>query len=109
MESITANALAKKASHEQLNILDVRKDGEYKSMHLENAQHFALDFINENMNELSKDKTYYIHCASGYRSVIAASILKARGYTKLVDITSGFSALKKTNLPLSNYVCPTTL
>jgi len=90
-------------------VLDVRKDGEYNSTHLENAQHFALDYINENMNAVSKDKMYYIHCASGYRSVIAASILKARGYNGVVDIAGGLSAIKKTNLPTTTFVCPSTL
>jgi len=90
-------------------VLDVRKEGEYKSTHLENAELFPLDFINENMNVLDRDKTYYIHCASGYRSVIAASILKARGFENLVDIAGGFAALKKTKLPITNYVCPSTL
>ena len=61
---------------DQLNILDVRKDGEYNSMHLEDAQHFALDYINNQMKDIDPSKTYYIHCAGGYRSVIAASILK---------------------------------
>jgi len=89
--------------------LDVRREGEYKSTHLENAQHFALDFINENMNDLSKDKTYYIHCASGYRLVIAVSILKARGFNNLVDIAGGIGAIKRTKLPTTEYVCPSTL
>jgi rhodanese-related sulfurtransferase len=109
LESISAKTFAKMATKEQLNVLDVRKEGEYKSTHLENAELFPLDFINENMNILNKDKTYYIHCASGFRSVIAASILKARGFEKLVDIAGGFTALKKTKLPITNYVCPSTL
>jgi len=109
LKSISASAFAKKAVKEHLNVLDVRREGEYKSTHLENAQHFALDFINENMNDLSKDKTYYIHCASGYRSVIAASILKARGFNNLVDIAGGIGAIKRTKLPTTEYVCPSTL
>ena len=80
-------------------------------MHLEgdNIQHLALDFINDNMNAIEKDKTYYLHCAGGYRSVIAASILKARGFNNLIDIAGGFAALKNTDLPTTNYVCPSTL
>jgi glyoxylase-like metal-dependent hydrolase (beta-lactamase superfamily II)/rhodanese-related sulfurtransferase len=109
LASITAKELEQKASKEALNILDVRNDGEYTSSHLENAQHFALDFINDNMNAISKDKTYYVHCAGGYRSVIAASILKARGFDKLVDIEGGFAALKETKLPMTDFVCPSTL
>lgn len=109
LDSISASTFAKKVAKAKLNVLDVRKEGEYKSTHLENAQHFALDFINENMNEVSKDKTYHIYCGSGYRSVIAASILKARGFTNLVDIAGGFGAIKKTHLPTTEYVCPSTL
>ncbi|WP_033956672.1 MBL fold metallo-hydrolase [Psychroserpens jangbogonensis] len=109
LESISAETFAKRINSEDINILDVRKDGEYKSSHLENAQHFALDFINTKMNEVSKDKTYHIHCAGGYRSVIAASILKARGYHNLVDIAGGFEAIKKTDLPTTDFVCPSTL
>ena len=109
LESISARNFAKKASEEQLNILDVRREGEYKSTHLLNAKHFALDFINENMNTLSKDETYYIHCATGYRSVIAASILKARGFNHLVDVAGGIGAVKRTKMPITNYVCPSTL
>ncbi|MTE28237.1 MBL fold metallo-hydrolase [Winogradskyella ouciana] len=109
LESITADEFADRAKENDINILDVRKDGEYQSMHLENAQHLSLDFINEKMNEVNKDKTYYIHCAGGYRSVIAASILKARGFDKLVDIAGGFGAIKKTDLPTTDFVCPSTL
>ncbi|WP_298760488.1 MBL fold metallo-hydrolase [uncultured Psychroserpens sp.] len=109
LESISAEEFADRVKQGGVNILDVRKDGEYSSMHLEDAQHFALDFINENMNEVSKEKTYHIHCAGGYRSVIAASILKARGFHNLVDIAGGFGAIKKTDLPTTGFVCPSTL
>ncbi|WP_435413590.1 MBL fold metallo-hydrolase [Psychroserpens mesophilus] len=109
LESISAETFADRVKNGDVNILDVRKDGEFKSMHLENAQHFALDFINTQMNEVSKDKTYHIHCAGGYRSVIAASILKARGFHNLVDVAGGFGAIKKTDLPMTDFVCPSTL
>ena len=109
LESISAEELTNRVKNGNVNILDVRKDGEYSSMHLENAQHFALDFINEQMNEVSKDKRYHIHCAGGYRSVIAASILKARGFHNLVDVAGGFDAIKKTDLPMTDFVCPSTL
>ncbi len=109
LESISAETFATRVKNGDINILDVRKDGEYNSMHLENAQHFALDFINDNMSEVTKDKAYHIHCAGGYRSVIAASILKARGFHNLVDIAGGFGAIKKTDLPTTDFVCPSTL
>ncbi|GAB4164562.1 MAG: MBL fold metallo-hydrolase [Winogradskyella sp.] len=109
LESISAEEFEKRANASELNVLDVRKDGEYKSMHLKSAQHFALDYINNQMDQIDKDKTYYVHCAGGYRSVIAASILKARGYHNLIDIAGGFGAIKKTDLPTTDFVCPSTL
>ncbi|MEM9678918.1 MAG: MBL fold metallo-hydrolase [Bacteroidota bacterium] len=109
LESISAEEFTSRSKDHTLNVLDVRKDGEYNAMHLENAQHFALDYINEQMNEVDRDHTYYIHCAGGYRSVIAASILKARGFDKLIDIAGGFGAIKKTDLPTTDFVCPSSI
>lgn len=110
IESISASTYVERTFDEPVFTLDVRKDGEYKSEHLEgdNIQHFALDYINDNMNAIDKSKTYYVHCAGGYRSVIAASILKARGFN-VIDIAGGYAALKNTNLPKTDYVCPSTL
>jgi hydroxyacylglutathione hydrolase len=109
--SITANEFEQHTKNETVNVLDVRKDGEYQSMHLrgDNIQHFALDYIDKQLDLISSDKKYYIHCAGGYRSVIAASILKANGFHNIVDIAGGFAALKNTNLEVSDYVCPSTL
>ena len=109
LESISAETLANTVKSERLNILDVRNNGEHEASHLENAQHFALDAINQNMNQIDSKKTYHIHCAGGYRSVIAASILKARGFNNLVDIDGGFAAIKETDLPITEFVCPSTL
>lgn len=108
LESISAETFVNRVKSGGVNILDVRKDGEYNSMHIENAQHFALDFINEKMNEVSREKTYHIHCAGGYRSVIAASILKARGFHNLVDVAGGFDDIKSMGLPMTDFVCPST-
>ena len=111
LESISAETFSNHFKNETINTLDVRKDGEYKAMHLDgdNVQHFALDFINENMNAVDSNKTYYIHCAGGYRSVIAASILKARGFNNVIDVAGGFGAIKNTDLPMTEFVCPSTL
>ena len=111
ISSISAIEFSKEFKDKDFNVLDVRKDGEYKSEHLvgNHVQHFALDYINDNMNTIDKNNTYFLHCAGGYRSVIAASILKARGYNNLVDIAGGFSAIKNTDLPTTDYVCPSTL
>jgi Rhodanese-related sulfurtransferase len=72
----------------------VRKETEYKAEHLANAENASLDYINDSMQMVDKDKTYYVHCAGGYRSMIFISILKARGYHKLIDIKGGFKAMK---------------
>ena len=92
-----------------LNIVDVRKTGEYQSEHIEQAVNIPLDYLNDNMHRFDREQSYHLHCASGYRSVIAASILKARGFDRVVDIASGFKALQLTNIPKTNYVCPSTL
>jgi rhodanese-related sulfurtransferase len=74
---------------------------------IENA---PLDFLNNYMASIDRDATTYVHCAGGYRSMVAISILKARGFENLVDVTGGFSAIKATNkLKLTDYVCPSTL
>ena len=108
IRSISAEELEKEYNGE-ITVLDVRKPGEYSSEHLENAVSFPLDFINEEMNSVDRDKPYYVHCAGGYRSVIAASILKARGFEHLTDIAGGYKALKETGMKRTDYVCPSTL
>ncbi|MBN8824194.1 MULTISPECIES: MBL fold metallo-hydrolase [unclassified Spirosoma] len=91
-------------------ILDVRRKSEFESEHIVGAENLPLDYLNDNMARIDRRKTYYVHCAGGYRSMVAISILKARGFTNLVDVAGGFGAIKKTGkLPLTDYVCPTTL
>jgi len=111
LESISADEFVHKTTQQDMNILDVRKSGEHQSMYLniKGIENFPLDFINDSINIIDKNKTYYIHCAGGYRSVIAASILKARGFYNLVNIEGGFEKLKKTGVQMSNFVCPSTI
>jgi rhodanese-related sulfurtransferase len=92
-------------------VLDVRKASEHGSEHLRYAgtQNLPLDFLPQRLAELQPGRTYYLHCAGGYRSVIAASLLKAAGYAQVVDVAGGFKALKAAGLPVSDYVCPTTM
>ena len=90
-------------------VVDVRKSGEFQSEHMIDAIHVELDTINDHMASLPQEDTFYIHCAGGYRSVIASSILKARGYHNMVDVAGGFKAIKEAGLNVSDYVCPTTL
>jgi len=89
--------------------LDVRKPTEFEAEHVTDAENFPLDFISENMEQVDKDKAYHVHCAGGYRSIIAASILKSRGYHNLVDVAGGFKAIQETSVPTTDYVCPSTL
>jgi hydroxyacylglutathione hydrolase len=101
--SISAEEFATYYGKENINVLDVRKPGEYDAKHLNNVNHKALDFISDWQDSLDKNKNYYIHCAGGYRSMIAASILKAKGYKNLVDVAGGFGAIVKTGIPTSAY------
>ncbi|MGF1637800.1 MAG: rhodanese-like domain-containing protein [Cyclobacteriaceae bacterium] len=107
--SVDAHELAGKMSEGKVNILDVRKSSEHKSEHVIDAENIPLDYLNENMAEVDKDKTYYVHCAGGYRSMIFTSILRARGYDNLIDVKGGFKEIKASEkFSLSEYVCPTT-
>ena len=108
IQQASADEVAALASNGNINILDVRKPGEYEAEHIEGAASLPLDFVNERFKELDAESTRYVHCASGYRSVIFVSILKARGYHNLVDVAGGFKALSQTNLPRTAYVCPNT-
>ena len=109
IESISAHDFEFRLPDETYPVIDVRKPGEYDSEHLVDAENVPLDYINEHMDRFKPEETYYLHCAGGYRSMIAASILKARGIHNLIDIKGGFGMIKHTSLPRTAYVCPTTL
>ena len=91
-----------------MHILDVRRPGEWSAEHIDRAQHFPLDFINHHMSDIDRNKTYYMHCRSGYRSTIAASILKARGFDKLVNVHGAFNQITKSRIPVTDFVCAST-
>lgn len=86
-------------------ILDVRKPGEFDAEHIENAQNFPLDFINQNMHQINRDEPYYLHCRSGYRSTVAGSILKSRGFETLVNVHGLFDEIAASKIPTSSFVC----
>jgi len=111
IKSITAEEFAQAESNDpEINILDVRKKSEYDSEHIANAENTPLDYINNSMSMIDKSKTYYVHCAGGNRSMIFASILKARGYDNLIDVDGGFGAIKASGkFKITDYVCPTTM
>lgn len=108
--SITPDELADKMAEEKVMVIDVRRPSEFSAEHIDGAKSLPLDYISELMAEFPKDQTMYIHCAGGYRSMIASSILKSRGYDNLIDIAGGFAAISKSGrFTLTDYVCPSTL
>jgi rhodanese-related sulfurtransferase len=111
IQSISADQLADIIKKDpEANILDVRKKSEHFSEHIIDSENAPLDFINDSMAQIDKKKTYYVHCAGGYRSMIFVSILRARGFDNLVDVQGGFTALKDSgNFKISEYVCPSTM
>ncbi|WP_406825319.1 rhodanese-like domain-containing protein [Pedobacter sp. KACC 23697] len=106
IESISAEAFEQLASNGEITALDVRKPGEYESEHLEFTLSRPLDFINDWTGELNLKAPYYIHCAGGYRSMIAASILKSRGVENVIDVAGGYGAIKNTGLKRTDFACP---
>ncbi|RRB01222.1 MBL fold metallo-hydrolase [Larkinella rosea] len=108
--SVSPESLASRMAENEGEIIDVRKPGEFAAEHIAGVRNIPLEYLNEHMAELPKNKTLFIHCAGGYRSMIAVSILRARGYENLVDVTGGFDAIRKSGLfEITDYVCPTAL
>ena len=99
--SLSADEFAERYNAGNVKVIDVRKPDEFTSGHVKGAENIALDTINDNMSALSKNETLYVHCAGGYRSMIAASILKARGFDDVVNIEGGFGAMSKTAVSLN--------
>jgi glyoxylase-like metal-dependent hydrolase (beta-lactamase superfamily II)/rhodanese-related sulfurtransferase len=95
--------------HQERTVLDVRKPTEHDAERVKDAVNYPLDFIRGNVDELDKDKEYFVHCKGGYRSMIASSILKANGIHNIVEIEGGMDAIVKTDTPTTTYVCPSTL
>lgn len=106
---ITAEELERLEEIQAAPIIDVRKKSEFDSEHLINAVNIPLNEISQRLSEFPKDKHFVVHCAGGYRSMIAASILKQRGFDNFVDVIGGFNEIKLTHLAVTDYVCPTTL
>lgn len=106
---ISAEQLEKHCNQKKQIIIDVRKVSEFQSEHLVDAINIPLNVLNNHLAEFPKDKTFIVHCAGGYRSMIAASILKQRGFDNFVDVIEGFAGIKNTTLPKTDYVCPSTM
>ncbi|MCU0324229.1 MAG: MBL fold metallo-hydrolase [Spirosomaceae bacterium] len=109
VDRISAEEFAVRFKTENPFVIDVRKKSEFDSEHIEGAINVPLNVINNHLSEIPKDKPFILHCAGGYRSMIAASILKQRGWENFVDVEGGFAAISKTEVPRTEYVCPTTL
>lgn len=106
VSSINVQELAEKV--DVVDILDVRKPSEFEAEHVEGATNFPLDFIYQNLSNLDKEKTYHLHCKSGYRSMIASAILRREGFSNIIDIKGGFDAILESEIKTTEYICPTT-
>ena len=110
IDSIESVDVGELATVEDALIVDVRRESEYKSEHIIGAINAPLNYINESSKKIVANQKHYVHCASGYRSLIFISILQSRGYRNLVDVMGGFKAIKDSGkFKISEYVCPTTM
>ncbi len=109
ISSVETSTLNNKENTAEMRIFDVRKSSEFLSQHVKEAKNTPLDYINDFLNDFPQKEIFYIHCAGGYRSVIAASILKSRGIHNFIDIAGGFKAITATEMQVTAYVCPSTL
>ncbi|WP_348688555.1 MBL fold metallo-hydrolase [Zunongwangia profunda] len=105
---ITAEELEQKMNQD-IVIIDVRKKSEFDSEHIEGVVNVPLNQINQYLEKFPKEQEFVLHCAGGYRSMIAASILQQRGWSQLTDVIGGFKSIKETTIPVTAYVCPSTL
>ncbi len=109
VKRMTAEEFATLYETEKPLVIDIRKKSEYDAEHVIDAVNIPLNQLNSHLAEFPKDRSFVLHCAGGYRSMIAASILKQRGWDNFADVSGGFSEMAKTNVPKTAYVCPTTL
>lgn len=105
VKRISAEQFAQEVKIGEDKVIDIRKEGEYSAEHLDEAYSKPLAYINNWINEIDSKEHFYIHCAGGYRSMIAASILQARGYRNFTEIEGGFNAIAKTELPRTDFIC----
>jgi glyoxylase-like metal-dependent hydrolase (beta-lactamase superfamily II)/rhodanese-related sulfurtransferase len=104
LDSITPEEFA--THYKNKPVIDARRKSEFEAEHVEGAVNIPLDYVNEQLKELPQETTYYLHCAGGYRSVIMASILKARGYHNMINVQKGMAGIRNTTTPLTAFVCP---
>jgi len=106
---ISADQFSEEIKDSFIPVFDVRKESEYNAEHLVGAINKPIDNINEWMKNLKADNKFYLHCAGGYRSMMASSILKARGIHNFIEIEGGISAIAKTKVPITSFVCPSSV
>ncbi|WP_228852893.1 MBL fold metallo-hydrolase [Aegicerativicinus sediminis] len=106
---ITPEELEYRFKNEDIMLFDVRKYSEFHSEHVLGAENIPLNQINQYLSIFPKDRPFILHCQGGYRSMIAASILKQRGWDNFVDVEGGFDEIKNTSIHVTEYICPTTL
>lgn len=109
LQSVSAKTLEQEINKNNVPVFDVRKPGEYENEHILDVVSTPLDYINNYVDEFPTDTDFYVHCAGGYRSVIASSILKARGIHNVIDVAGGYADIKKTAIVRTEKVCPSTL
>ncbi len=102
---ITATEFASQIHGKEVMVVDVRATSEYAAEHVEDAYSKPLAYINDWVNDIDPKQPFYLHCAGGYRSMIAASILQARGYRNFIEIEGGFKAIAETQIPKTDFVC----
>jgi len=108
LNSVSVDFLEQKINKKAL-VFDVRKPREFESEHIIGAESTPLDFLNNHIFEFPKTDDFYVHCAGGYRSVIAASILKSRGFHNVIDVAGGYAAVRNTTIERTAVACPSTL
>jgi len=106
VDRITADEFKKRFNVEESKVFDVRKETEWEAEHVEESFSRPLSNINDWMKDINPDEHFYVHCAGGYRSMIASSILESRGYRNFTEIEGGFDAITEAGVPKTDYVCP---
>ena len=107
VDRITAAQFASEVEPGKDTVIDIRREGEYAAEHVAEAYNKPLAYINDWIKDINPEDHFFLHCAGGYRSMIAASILQARGYRNFTEVAGGFDAISKTDIPKTNFVCQT--
>lgn len=99
VKSISAEEMLTQMN-QHIDVLDVRKPGEWQVSHVKDASFLPLAEFPGNLEALDKHKPYIVHCGGGYRSMTAISIMKNHGFTNLVNVYGGFGAMQKAGIPV---------